>query len=144
MLENLLVNSRQVPKPGLRYAADELQSVANSAGPASTDELHSYLAPGVAADPTARIRLNDTLKNQIEHAINSVNGGLKGPAQNARNEIDTYGALAIRAHYRLSDPEVQRKFAYFLLAVVTAGFEGLDTTGTQMGTFLGSWRGGGF
>lgn len=144
MLENLLAVSTEVPTPALRHAANELQMVANSAGEATQQELHNYLAPGVAADAAARIRLHPVLKSQIEAAINNVNGSLKGPAQNARNEIDTYGALAIRAHYRLSDPEVQRKFAYFLLAVVTAGFEGLDTTGTQMGNFLGSWRGGGF
>lgn len=144
MLENLLVSTAQVPTQALKYAADQLQLAARSAGAASQDELHGYLAPGVAANPAAQISLNAALKNQIETAINSVNGGLKGPAQNARNEIDTWAAVAIRAHYRLDDAQVQRKFAFFLLAVVTEGFDGLDTTGTQMGNFVGQWRGGGF
>jgi len=52
--------------------------------------------------------------------------------------------MAVREQYRLDLPTVQKAMANFLLAVASEGFVETDTTGTQMGNFLGQWSGGGF
>lgn len=85
----------------------------------------------------------DEIVEKIHRTINHLGRNL-GPAQNARAELDTYYRYALDARYNFNDDEVCSRFGYFLLAVVTEGFEGLDNTGTQMGGFQGSWRGGGF
>ena len=71
-------------------------------------------------------------------------GGGKGPVQNAFNELDYFAKRAQTAGYFLRDKDVQEKFADFLMLYVTEGMTGADTTGTQMGNFQGTWRGGGF
>lgn len=119
---------RRSPKAAVVYAADELRKAAVAAGPTQQGVAYRY----------------DQIIVAIETQINLVNGGLKGPAQNARAIIDDYLPIALQEDYRLDDADVVRRFAYFLLAVATEGFDNEDTTGTQMGNFKGSWRGGGF
>jgi|GEM_PF-2462802 len=72
------------------------------------------------------------------------NFGKKGPTENALSELDSFATRAQRAGYPLHNPQLQEAFMYFLMAYVTEGFVGEDTTGTQMGNFRGEWRGGGF
>ena len=72
-------------------------------------------------------------------------GKLKGPSISAVNDhLDHCIQAALSEHYRVDRADVQSKVAYFALALATEGFEGQDTTGTQMGQFRGQWRGGGF
>jgi len=71
-------------------------------------------------------------------------GRNKGPVQNAFNHLDTEMVRAIEIGYPLDDAMVRTSFCNYLLALVTEGYENLDTTGTQIGNYKGEWRGGGF
>jgi len=144
MLLSILAHCPLHAKPGLQHADEELVKAANAAGAASQKQSHTYFTFNKLGDPKSDITLAPLMVAGITQAINSVNGALKGPAQNARAEIDQYVRLAIREQYKLDDVNVQKAMAYFLLAVATEGFVETDTTGTQMGNFLGQWRGGGF
>ncbi|MCB1764512.1 MAG: hypothetical protein KDJ22_00415 [Candidatus Competibacteraceae bacterium] len=70
--------------------------------------------------------------------------GRKGPTENAFNALGSLATRAQSAGYPLHSPQLQEAFVNFLMAYVTEGFVGKDTTGTQMGNFQGKWRGGGF
>jgi hypothetical protein len=70
--------------------------------------------------------------------------GKKGPTENAFSELDSFATRAQRAGYPLHSRQLQEAFVNFLMAYVTEGFVGKDTTGTQMGNFKGKWHGGGF
>lgn len=85
----------------------------------------------------------ETLKSTIKGLL-AAEFGKKGPVDNAHNILDTFARRALVAGYPMGNREVQTAFMYFLMAYVTEGFEGKDTTGTQMGNFQGHWRGGGF
>lgn len=141
-MENILIAApKQIPTAGLKYAAVHLLEVAQGAGWATQDDLHLCIDPKV----TQTLQIKADIHTAIALQINKVQGGLKGPSQNARNEINTWAPRAIQLNYRLNDATVQQAFASFLLAVVTDGFMGENTTGTQIGNFThGQWRGGGF
>lgn len=144
MLESILSGCPDTPKPGLVYANNALLAAAKNAGAASQTQCHSYFTFVDPKNQLSDIVLSPTVTGPIEQAINAVQGGLKGPAQNAKGMLTEYVKLAIREQYRLDVPAVQTAMGHFLLAVATEGFVETDTTGTQMGNFLGSWRGGGF
>lgn len=144
MLLSILTGCPETPKPGLKRADDALVLAAKIAGAATQAQSHSYFTFDIPGDQKSDIKLAATVVDPITNAINAVQGSLKGPAQNARAELNQYVRLAIREQYRLDVPAVQKAMADFLLAVATEGFVDGDTTGTQMGNYLGNWRGGGF
>lgn len=74
----------------------------------------------------------DIFKGSIM-AIAARENGIKGPIDNARNELDYWANRACAANYPTESPTFQLAFYYFLMAVVTEGFVGKDTTGTQIG-----------
>ncbi|MEW6345964.1 MAG: hypothetical protein AB1704_35430 [Pseudomonadota bacterium] len=131
MLENLLTAAKKLdpnspdPKPALAHAANKLHEVAQQEGASETQDF-------------------DTVKAEILRLVDSVAGGIKGPAQDVRSVVNYYLNLAIGEQYDFAKDGVRQSFAYFLLAVVTEGFVGKDTGGTTVGNFKGEWRGGGF
>lgn len=125
--QSILFEERtQIPTPDVANAAETLRQAASTA---------PSMPNGVL------FRFNE-LKEMIKQAINGVDGPSKGPAQEARSIIDDYLPIAIKLDYNLNDYNVIKAFAYFLLAVVTRGFEGKETGGTTVGNYQGNWRGG--
>lgn len=130
-------NILQVVKSGkptypVRLASERLLKAATDAGEITDQEAGEF-------ETTKK----DEAIERIHRTINSLGRNL-GPAQNARRELDAYYGGALAERYNFGSREVCEAFGYFLLAVVTEGFEDSDTTGTQMGNYQGSWRGGGF
>lgn len=150
----------RTPTPELAHATRQLHAAAQAAAVAAAPvvaaaaaaagappgaALPAAAAPGVVPPAVVPPAMTDAaFTAALIPLINAVNGALKGPSQDAREEIATWIPHFRAAGYSMTDPNVQRSFAYFLLSVVTDGFEREDITGTQMGRFLGSWRGGGF
>lgn len=132
MLENLLGYWGGKPTAGLAHAGEELKKAATTATAATAEEVEGYR--------------NDrhAIHVAIEEGIYSNHGRHKGPVQTAVGYLGDCINAALKEHYRLSNDKVKSSLGYFALALATAGFDGEDTTGTQMGQFLGEWRGGGF
>lgn len=59
------------------------------------------------------------------------------PTRNACKNAEPLAIRAYKAGYVLKNPQVQEAFAAMLMAYVTEGFIGKDTTGTTMGNFSG-------
>ncbi|HLD66635.1 MAG TPA: hypothetical protein VJA19_11360 [Pseudomonas sp.] len=140
-----------IPKRPLKFAVDHLLEVALAETKAETERLsrnfrtkyYSALSP-----PGTKGLLNtidiECFKQKVTNKIISEYGRNFGPIQNAFAELDTFSKRAMKAGYPLASEKLQKALMYFLLAYVTEGFEGGDTTGTQMGNFAGKWHGGGF
>ena len=129
---NILDGISQTPTPGLSHAAAQLETAGNTAGETT------------AAAQTILLTQSTGIQAQIGTFMNQQFGSAKGPVINAMDEFTTYFTKVVNFGYDLSVQAVREQFAYFLLAVATQGFAGEDATGTQMGNFQGTWRGGGF
>lgn len=138
-----------IPKEPLRRAAETLKDVAEQCAREETLEdqgrrirfrlLHT-VTKGAVKPPTYSL---DVFQQAIKDRITRT-WGKKGPTENAFQELAWLAARAQKAGYPLHKPKLQKAFMYFLMSYVTVGFEGQDTTGTQIGNFQGDWRGGGF
>jgi len=140
------------PTAPLRRAAEQLKEAAESADFQAWEAIRirnryiSRALPGATppGPPTLPPSLPlDEFREVISNKIARTYGKLKGPSQNAMSEFGYLAQRAQRAGYRLEIENVQDKFLAFLMAYVTEGFVELDTTGTQIGNYQGSWRGGG-
>lgn len=138
------------PKEPLRRATEELTKVAETVTLQDEEARRvrnryiSKVLPHAGPPPVAGLGLGlGEFKLAITTKIISTYGR-KGPTENALSELDLFATRAQRASYPLHSPQLQTAFVNFLMAYVTEGFTGKDTTGTQMGNFRGEWRGGGF
>lgn len=136
-LRNLLEGYEGKPTMGLQHAGDSLLKVAVVAGRVDDIEVaKSYFDED--GKPLA------TIVKSIHDYWGKTHGSLKGPVQNGKNALEPWLTGAIIERYNLSNDKVVRSLADFVLSVVTDGFVGKDTTGTQIGNFTEKWRGGGF
>jgi hypothetical protein len=84
------------------------------------------------------------LKDEVMQNLYSAFGSKKGPVINAREEVENCIKLAIELRYPVNHKVVTKQLGWFLLSLVTDGFDDEDINGTQIGNYLGLWRGGGF
>jgi hypothetical protein len=123
------------PKSGLAYSIARLQEIGSS--------VSETLGGFSASNCYRRMVCYDHLYSLCVKILAN-NGPNKGPVQSALQELDAEMRRAIYLGYPLDNAIVRTDFCNYLLELVTTGYEGLDTTGTQMGNYKGEWRGGGF
>jgi len=133
MLQNLVGYWGGNPTTALVHAGEQLKEAGEAAGQATAQDIANYNNQLAA------------LRKAIEDKMASVQGRLKGPFQEANSTyLDKCIQAALAEDYKIDNPSVQSKIGYLALSLATDGWSGKDTTGTQMGNFLGHWRGGGF
>ncbi|MBM3114982.1 hypothetical protein [Jeongeupia naejangsanensis] len=139
------------PTYPLKQAADNLQVVGELAlaTPTPIDIImrNKFVIAATRMGGKTAIRPEFTTEKfieQIRYLMTSEFGTLKGPCQNALQELPSLAIRAKLAGYPLENSNVQKAFFGFLMSYVTEGFVNQDTTGTQMGNFQGKWHGGGF
>jgi hypothetical protein len=134
-LENILgVFEGRKPSAALTHVAGELLRVAKTCEPLSEAQ-----ATTLGADDELK-----RLEDEVMQNIYGVHGRRVGPARNAREQVGDCVKLAIKLRYPINHQVITKQLAWFLLALVTEGFDDEDINGTQMGSYLGTWRGGGF
>lgn len=113
----------------VQHAAANLRNAAILAGPAAQVTLWRQFEDWGNQDAT---------RPWIQAIAKLINGGWGQPRGTDVNraaavEMWAWMPRAIVEKYRLEDPVVAMAFAQFVTAVVTDGWEGLDTTGTTVG-----------
>ncbi len=131
------------PTEPLRRAVEKLKETAELEAEREANENRMrnsyYKALNLAPRPVSVEEFEDAVMKKI-----TSNYGKKGPTENAANYLNMFSLRAFSAGYPLRSSKLQSAFMNFLMAYVTEGFVGVDTTGTQMGNYLGKWSGGGF
>ncbi|MBS7810552.1 hypothetical protein [Roseococcus pinisoli] len=114
------------------YNAEELEKTANS-----------FAYPSFATQMSNREKVKEFITSINDY--NRKSHGNKGPVDTARNlTTPDFILLVLSCGYNLNEFSILKKVANFIMTLATVDFEGRNTTGTQMGNFQGSWRGGGF
>lgn len=141
---NLLAGYSDKPKDALQFVADALQAAGAAAGPADENDLHDQFIDLEQVNDGARKQAEIPWLAAIDKAIDNV--GHRGTDVNrtAKDRKTEWLKRALRERYKITDDSVVRKFAGFVLGVVTEGFVGKDTTGTTIGNFAGSNNSGAF
>lgn len=139
----------KVPTIPLRRAVDNLTQVATQVAHQESENnriRNRYIMKGLpsAQPPQPQQPSVGAFIEAITSKIVSTYRRHKGPSQNALAQLDGLAQRAQAAGYPLGKTDVQDAFLGVLMSYVTDGFKGEDTTGTQMGNYQGSWRGGGF
>jgi hypothetical protein len=120
-----ILNPNEHPTPGLAHAVGQLLAAGNA-------NLESTPVQRAGYRQQAALTV---IRQQVTQLLGGPQGHQKGPVDSAKNELNSYLDRAIDRGYRMDVPAVQKKFADFLLSVVTDGFLGLDTTGTTVGNY---------
>lgn len=108
--------------------------------PGTAQERADYRVGYVATYAGARMR---EWEDHMEAYIRSTYPRAT-PTDDAVQSIGSWLEKAIDCGYPVYDAEVRELLCSVILMERTEGYEGQDTTGTQMGNFQGAWRGGGF
>ena len=138
MPNNLLIDDPRKPKHALKLASEKLANVASTAG--KSPRLTYILKVG-GKDSFDLMDYIEARRQAVISEFKKYHGRNFGPVQNAVQYIDTYLKKALVEGYNLDDEHVINAFMYFLLALVTEGFEDEDCNGTQMGGYKGDWGG---
>lgn len=66
------------------------------------------------------------------------------PTNDAMDAVESWLSDAIECDYPVYDAELRDLLCHVIVMDRTEGYTDADTTGTQMGSYRGEWRGGGF